>query len=155
MTPSNTLPIGEVSRRTGCNIETIRYYERIGILPSPLRRGRFRRYAFADVRRLAFIRRARELGFPLDTIRTLLALAEGDGHTCDQARQMAEVQLGEVRAKLSDLERMAIVLRDLIHACNAGDAGGCPLLEALSDQDRAVQEAEIAAESDVVPAPAR
>ncbi len=136
MTPSNTLPIGELSRRTGCNIETIRYYERIGILPSPLRRGRFRRYAFADVRRLAFIRRARELGFPLDTIRTLLALAAGGGHSCDQARQMAEVQLGEVRVKLRDLERMAIVLSDLVKACEKGDASGCPLLEALSTETR-------------------
>ncbi len=79
---------------------------------------------------------ARELGFPLDTIRTLLALAAGGGHSCDQARQMAEVQLGEVRAKLSDLERMAIVLSDLVKACEKGDAGGCPLLEALSTETR-------------------
>ena len=130
------MKIGELSRATGTNIETIRYYERIGILPSPLRRGRFRRYAFADVRRLAFIRRARELGFPLDTIRTLLALAAGGGHSCDQARQMAEVQLGEVRVKLRDLERMAIVLSDLVKACEKGDASGCPLLEALSTETR-------------------
>ena len=136
MTPLTSFPIGEVSQRTGCNIETIRYYERIGLLPAPLRHGRFRRYDIADVRRLAFVRRARELGFPLDTIRTLLALAAGGGHSCDQARQMAEVQLGEVRAKLSDLERMAIVLSDLVQACEKGDAGGCPLLEALSTETR-------------------
>ncbi|ALJ15565.1 MerR family mercuric resistance operon transcriptional regulator [Sphingopyxis italica] len=133
MPPSSTIPIGEVSRRTGCNIETIRYYERIGILPAPVRRGRFRRYDSADVRRLAFVRRARELGFPLHTIRTLLALAEGGGHSCDQARQMAETQLSDVRAKQADLERMAVVLDELVRACGAGDASGCPLLEALSD----------------------
>ena len=63
MAPSSTIPIGELSRLTGCNIETIRYYERIGILPAPVRYGRFRRYDSAGVRRLAFVRRARELGF--------------------------------------------------------------------------------------------
>lgn len=128
-----TVPIGEISRQTGCNIETIRYYERIGLLPAPLRRGRYRRYAPADVRRLSFVRRSRELGFSLDTIRTLLALAEGGSHSCAQARRMAEEQLGDVHAKLADLERMAIVLGDLVRACGDGDAEGCPLLEALAD----------------------
>ncbi|WP_374525185.1 helix-turn-helix domain-containing protein [Sphingopyxis sp.] len=133
MPPSGTISIGELSRRTGCNIETIRYYERIGILPLPVRRGRFRRYDSAGVRRLAFVRRARELGFPLDTVRTLLTLAEGGRYGCDLARQMAETQLADVLAKRADLDRMAAVLGDLIEACGAGDAGGCPLLEALSD----------------------
>lgn len=133
MAPSSTIPIGELSRLTGCNIETIRYYERIGILPAPVRYGRFRSYDSAGVRRLAFVRRARELGFPLDTVRTLLLLAEGGGHSCDQARHMAESQLADVLAKRADLDRMAAVLGDLVEACGAGDAGGCPLLEALSD----------------------
>ena len=133
MAPSSTIPIGELSRLTGCNIETIRYYERIGILPVPVRYGRFRRYDSAGVRRLSFVRRARELGFPLDTVRTLLLLAEGGSHSCDQVRQMAEGQLAEVLAKRADLDRMAAVLGDLVEACGAGDAGGCALLEALSD----------------------
>ena len=100
MAPSSTIPIGELSRLTGCNIETIR---------------------------------ARELGFPLDTVRTLLLLAEGGGHSCDQARHMAESQLADVLAKRADLDRMAAVLGDLVEACGAGVARGCPLLEALSD----------------------
>ncbi|MBL8652307.1 MAG: helix-turn-helix domain-containing protein [Sphingopyxis sp.] len=133
MTSSGTIPIGELSRLTGCNIETIRYYERIGILPAPVRRGRFRRYDTSGVRRLAFVRRARELGFPLDTVRTLLFLAEGGGHSCEQAREVAEIQLADVLAKRADLDRMAVVLGDLVQACGAGDAAGCPLLEALSD----------------------
>ena len=71
------IPIGELSRRTGCNIETIRYYERIRLLPSPPRRGRYRSYGAEDVGRLAFVRRARELGFTLDDVRNLLGLAAG------------------------------------------------------------------------------
>ena len=129
----NAIPIGDLSRRTGCNIETIRYYERIGILPAPVRRGRFRRYDAGDVQRLVFVRRSRELGFPLDTVRALLSLAEGGGHSCDQARQMAEAQLADVLAKRADLDRMAAVLGDLVLACGTGSADGCPLLEALSD----------------------
>lgn len=79
MAMSSTIPIGELSRRTGCNIETIRYYERIGVLPIPARRGRYRSYQLEDVRRLAFVRRARDHGFPIDAIRTLLTLADGGG----------------------------------------------------------------------------
>jgi MerR family mercuric resistance operon transcriptional regulator len=75
------IAIGELSRRTGCNIETIRYYERIGLLPKPRREkgGRFRRYDSDDIARLTFIRRARQLGFTLDDVRGLLRLAASEG----------------------------------------------------------------------------
>jgi MerR family mercuric resistance operon transcriptional regulator len=129
----NAIPIGELSRRTGCNIETIRYYERIGVLPVPLRRGRYRTYDPADVRRLSFVRRARELGFAIGAVRTLLALADGGAASCAQAQGLAEVHLGEVRTKIADLQRMERVLDAAVGACEAGDNTGCPLLETLSE----------------------
>ncbi|WP_454885876.1 MerR family transcriptional regulator [Sphingomonas oryzagri] len=127
------IPIGALSRQTGCNIETIRYYERIGLLPLAVRRGRYRSYDLADVRRLAFIRRARELGFPIDAIRTLLTLAEGGAQSCQQAHDLAQGHLAEVRAKLVDLERMAGVLAEAVLACERGDNSSCPLLETMVD----------------------
>ena len=127
-----TIPIGELSRQTGCNIETIRYYERIGVLPVPIRRGRYRHYGAGDVRRLGFVRRARELGFPIEAIRTLLTLAEGGAQSCQQAHDLAKDHLTDVRSKLADLERMASVLTEAVQACERGDNRGCPLLETLA-----------------------
>lgn len=129
--PHAAIAIGELSRRTGCNIETIRYYERIGVLPVALRRGRYRSYDAADIRRLAFVRRARELGFPIEAVRTLLALADGGSASCAQARDLAAAHLGEVRAKIADLARMEQVLSAAVRSCEAGDNAGCPLLETL------------------------
>jgi MerR family mercuric resistance operon transcriptional regulator len=97
--------IGGLSRRTGCNVETIRYYERIGLLPAPPRRGRYRCYGPEDVGRLGFLRRARELGFTLDEVRALLDLAAGGQSSCAAAREIAAAHLREVRARISDLRR--------------------------------------------------
>src|SRR3546814_4527399 len=82
MAATRAMQIGELSRRTGCNIETIRYYERIGVLDVPLRRGRYRNYGEEDVGRLGFVRRARELGFTLDEVRALLQL-RSEEHTSE------------------------------------------------------------------------
>lgn len=126
------IAIGELSRQTGCNIETIRYYERIGVLPKPIRRGRYRSYEIADVKRLSFVRRARELGFPIDGVRALLALAEGGRASCSDARSLAEAHLNDVQTKIADLRRMEQVLGLTVEACDAGDNSGCPLLDALA-----------------------
>src|SRR5579864_2180750 len=131
MTPSTGLPIGELSRRTGCNIETIRYYERIGLMPAPPRRGRYRSYGAEDVARLGFVRRARELGFTLSDVRALLGLAAGGEATCDEVRELAAAHLRDVRARLSDLRRMERVLADSVRACDAGETTECPLVETL------------------------
>src|SRR5258706_16303326 len=125
------LPIGELSRRTGSNIETIRYYERIGLIPAPPRRGRYRSYDEQDVNRLRFVRRARELGFPLDEVRTLLGLAENRRASCAEARSLAAQHLVDVKARISDLRRMGRVLASAVEACDAGDNAGCPLIESL------------------------
>ena len=128
------IQIGELSRRTGCNIVTIRYYEQIALLPAPARSaGRYRVYDTADVRRLAFIRRARELGFALDEVRTLLSLSADDGQdTCANVREVAERHLADVRAKIADLQAMEHVLADAVRRCAAGEVPGCPIIDALS-----------------------
>lgn len=132
MARSAGLQIGELSRRTGCNIETIRYYERIAVLPTPARSaGRYRVYDTADVRRLAFIRRARELGFTLDEVRALLGLA-ADESACADVRELAEKHLAAVRAKIADLQAMEHVLADAVRHCAAGEMPGCPIIDALS-----------------------
>ena len=128
------IQIGELSRRTGCNIVTIRYYEQIALLPAPARSaGRYRVYDTADVRRLAFIRRARELGFTLDEVRTLLSLSADDGQdTCANVREVAERHLANVRAKIGNLQAMEHVLADAVRRCAAGEVPGCPIIDALS-----------------------
>jgi MerR family mercuric resistance operon transcriptional regulator len=128
------IQIGELSRRTGCNIVTIRYYEQIALLPEPARSaGRYRMYDTSAVRRLAFIRRARELGFTLDEVRTLLSLSANDGQdTCANVREVAETHLADVRAKIADLRAMEDVLADAVRHCAAGEVSGCPIIDALS-----------------------
>jgi MerR family mercuric resistance operon transcriptional regulator len=134
MAQSAGIQIGELSRRTGCNIETIRYYERVALLPAPARSaGRYRVYDTGDVRRLAFIRRSRELGFTLDAVRTLLALSTKDGSAaCAEVHQLAAGHLAEVRAKIADLRAMERVLADAVRRCATGELPGCPIIDALS-----------------------
>jgi MerR family mercuric resistance operon transcriptional regulator len=127
------IAIGELSRRAGCNIETIRYYERIGLLPSPDRHGRYRRYDTGDVKRLTFVRRARELGFTLNEMRALLKLSEINGASaCSEVREISAAHLSNVRKRLADLRAMEGVLSSAIHQCDAGQQPGCPLTDALS-----------------------
>jgi MerR family transcriptional regulator, mercuric resistance operon regulatory protein len=128
------LSIGELSRRAAVNIETIRYYERIELLPAPPRTASGRRvYGPAETRTLVFIRRSRELGFTLNEIRALLALSAKNGQgTCAEVRELAAGHLGEVRAKIADLRAMERVLADAVRRCDAGEAPGCPLIETLS-----------------------
>src|SRR6516164_8347493 len=97
------IAIGELSRQTNCNIETIRYYERIGLLPEPRRPGgRFRRYDADDIARLRFLRRARQLGFALDEVRALMQLADTDGDDVRaEARSLAAEHVAEIRAKIA------------------------------------------------------
>lgn len=127
----HAIPIGELSRRTRCNIETVRYYERIGIIPAPLRRGRYRSYSAEDVARLGFVRRARELGFTLDEVRALLGLAGGGDASCAKVRDLAASHLKDVRVRIADLQRMERVLIASVRACDAGQDPDCPLIQTL------------------------
>jgi MerR family mercuric resistance operon transcriptional regulator len=132
--PYSEIAIGELSRQTQCNIETIRYYERIELLPKPRRQGgRYRRYDADDVGRLRFIRRARQLGFTLDEVRALLALAAAGGDdVCAEVRSLAAAHVADIRAKIADLQAMERVLTEAICECDAGQQPRCPLIEVLS-----------------------
>jgi len=123
--------IGELAAAAGVGRDTIRYYERIGVLDVPLRRGRYRNYGEEDVGRLGFVRRARELGFTLDEVRALLQLATGGQAACAEVRDVASSHLADVRAKIADLKRMERVLAASVRACEAGDDPACPLLQTL------------------------
>jgi MerR family mercuric resistance operon transcriptional regulator len=132
--PPASFSIGELSRRSGVNIETIRYYERVKILPVPPRTASGRRvYGVTETRLLTFIRRARELGFTLDEIRALLALsAEGGRETCAEVRELAARHLTDIRAKISDLRAMESVLAETVAQCEVGEAASCPVIDTLS-----------------------
>lgn len=132
------LTIGRLSDATGVNIETIRYYERINLLDAPPRtRGGHRNYHDAHVRRLRFVRRARELGFGLDAVRTLLALAESDNSSCQDVRNIAAAHLVDVRAKLADLLKLENILAGTVTQCDVEccttPAPVCPVLEILQN----------------------
>lgn len=138
MRTRSEIAIGELSRRTECNVETIRYYERIGLLPLAHRPvGRFRRYDADDVARLRFIRRARQLGFTLDEVRAFMRLAGTQGDdACAEARSLAATHVADIRAKIADLQAMERVLSDAICECEAGQQPRCPLIAVLSRDAR-------------------
>jgi len=133
LNPPSEIAIGELSRQTRCNIETIRYYERIGLVPKPPRQGRYRRYDVDDIARLRFIRRARQLGFTLDEVRALLGLTAADRKDVrSEACSLAAAHVADIRAKIADLRAMERVLTDAICECDAGQPPRCPLIDVLS-----------------------
>ena len=130
--PPGGISIGAAARGSGVNIETIRFYERSGLLKAPPRTaGGHRVYDAQGVKRLNFVRRARELGFTLDQVRDLLALADEAEPSCAQAAVLATTQLTAVRGRLADLVRMETVLAAMIDRCASGTRPDCPILEAL------------------------
>ncbi len=127
------LTIGGFAKSSGVNVETIRFYQRKGLLPEPNKPyGSIRRYGEADVARVSFVRSAQRLGFSLDEIAELLRLE--DGTHCDEASHLAEHKLKDVREKLADLKRMETVLSGLVHACHTRKGNvSCPLIASLYD----------------------
>ena len=126
------LTIGGLSECSGINIDTIRYYERIGLLPAPPRsQGGHRLYSGDFLKRLLFIRRSRELGFTLDEIRNLLGLM-GGGHPCGEVQALALAHLQAIRAKIADLRRMERTLAETAARCEGGNTPECPVLDALT-----------------------
>ena len=125
--------IGTVSRHTGVNIETIRYYEKINIMPKPARTtGGNRVYSVEQVRRLNFIKRSRELGFSLNEIRELLELVDGGDFACSDVHGIAVRQIDNIRTKIKNLRRMERVLKDMAAECDLGVVPQCPIVDALS-----------------------
>ena len=134
ITPSRaaSLSIGRLSGLSGVNIETIRYYERIRILPAPPRTPGGRRvYEIADLRILVFIRRARELGFSLDEIRALLGLAAPGMASCGEVKKIAARHLEDIRTKLADLKKLERLLAKTVDRCTGRTAPNCPVLDIL------------------------
>lgn len=126
------MPIGALSGLTGVNIETIRYYERIKMLPAPRRTAGGRRvYGPEETRILAFIRRGRELGFALNEIRALLNLAEPGKAPCRDVRKIASRHLQDIRAKIADLSKLERQLSTTVAQCSGKRAPDCPVLDIL------------------------
>jgi DNA-binding transcriptional MerR regulator len=128
------LSIGTLSRKTGTKVQTIRYYEQIGLLPEPERsQGGQRRYRSTDLGRLAFIRHARQLGFPLDAIRELLHLSDKPEQSCSDADSIARRQLKQVEQWILRLTALRTELKRMIRECTGDNVAECRVLEVLRD----------------------
>lgn len=133
-----SLSIGELARRTRCKVQTIRWYEEVGLLSSPARTaGGHRVYGPTHLARLDFIRHAREFGFALDAIRALLALADHPERGCEEVHALASDQLAAVEDKLRRLETLRVELARMTDECRGGVAGACRILETLADHSHA------------------
>ncbi|MEO5626144.1 MAG: heavy metal-responsive transcriptional regulator [Dokdonella sp.] len=129
--------IGEIAKRAGVGIDTVRYYERSDLLPPPTRRASgYREYEASDVRRLRFIRRAKEIGFSLDEIRDLLALSSDGERGVEGIKSRAEARLVDVESRIAELQRVRRGLKALVAACPGhGPLEKCPILAALTKDD--------------------
>lgn len=126
------LSIGSLAKQTGVAVETVRYYEKIGLLPEPVRTaGNYRSYTRSDLQRLGFIRRARDLGFSLDQIRSLLTLADDRHRSCHEVDEIAQAQLKTIEGKIADLQALQQQLDRLIRQCAKGTVANCLILDAL------------------------
>ena len=128
--------IGALSRATGVKIETIRWYEQVGLLPEPRRtEGNYRVYDDRHARRLHFIRRARDLGFPLDKVRELLLLSDQEQRPCAQADVIAREHLDEVERKIAELQEMRRELGAIIDGCCQRVVADCAVIGALRTEE--------------------
>lgn len=131
-TAGTASPIGVLAKQCGVNIETIRYYEKIGVMPSPPRSaGGYRLYTSDHLKRLTFIRRGRELGFSLDELRGLLRLVDGHNYTCAEVRAQTMSHVAEIRHKVADLKRLERVMTDVAARCSGRRIPECPIIDAL------------------------
>lgn len=133
MTQTGKLTIGALATVAATNVETIRYYERIGLMPEPSRTaGNYRIYDDTHVVRLRFVRRARDLGFTIEQIRALLDLADQRARACTVVDAIAREHLAAVERKIDDLNALRRELRALVRGCDGGTIAECRILEALS-----------------------
>jgi len=124
--------IGELARLTDCKVETIRYYERTGLMPSPPRtEGGHRVYGQTHLQRLTFIRKARALGFTMEQINSLLSMVDGEHQSCAIVAVEAERHLASIRQRIEDLQRLELTLSDTLAQCHRGDRPDCAILDAL------------------------
>lgn len=128
-----TYGIGDLAMRSGTKVQTVRWYEQVGILPEPARTaGNQRVYTQRDLDRLIFIRRGRELGFSLDEVRRLLSLADRSDMSCEEADVIASAHLDEIQGKIARLRSLEAELERMLSQCRHGTVSGCRVIEALS-----------------------
>jgi Cu(I)-responsive transcriptional regulator len=131
------LSIGELAKATGTKVETVRWYEKVGLLPAPARTvGNYRAYGAEHLSRLSFVRRGRDLGFSLDEVRALLELADQKERDCGEVDAIARQHLADVERKIADLQKLAAELRHVIGQCRGGTISDCRIIEALAPADR-------------------
>lgn len=133
---TKTYSIGALARAAATNVETIRYYEKSGLLPPPARTAsNYRVYEQTHLDRLVFIRRGRDLGFSLDEVRALLRLTDDRTRSCTEVDQIARTHLAEVERKLADLTKLKKELKHLVDHCRHGSVADCKIIEALASSD--------------------
>lgn len=136
ITNSDTYAIGEMSTRTGVNIETVRYYEKIGMMPKPKRsEGGNRLYNTEQLQRLFFIKRCREIGFSQSEIKALLSMVDRDDVTCAEVHSITTDHAADIRQKIKDLRKLEKVLTKMANECSRGDIPECPIIETLFAYD--------------------
>ncbi len=127
------LTIAALAKASGVHLETVRYYERIGLMPEPERAANgYRNYGPEHVQKLSFIRRAREIGFSTGAIKDLLALAQPGRAACAEMQALTAAHLAEVRAKIEDLRKLEVILADAVNRCSKRSAPACPVLDLLT-----------------------
>jgi MerR family mercuric resistance operon transcriptional regulator len=132
MRAGERLSIGKLAEHSGVNIETIRYYEKVGVMPAADRTaGGYRVYGPNHVKRLSFVRRGRELGFRLDELRGLLRLVDGHNYTCAEVRTLTLDHVAEIRRKIRDLRRLERIMAEMAARCTGGQIPECPIIDAL------------------------
>ena len=130
---AHALTIGHLARETGTKVETVRFYEKSGLLPAPARtEGNYRSYDRVHLNRRSFVRRARDLGFSLDQIRDLLALSDDRGQSCAAVDAIAKEHRAEVERKIADLRSLKKELDRMIDQCGCGVVADCRIIESLS-----------------------
>jgi len=132
------LTIGHLARETGTKVETVRFYEKAGLLAAPSRTvGNYRSYDQAHLNRLSFIRRARDLGFSLDQIRALLALSDDQGQSCASVDAIAKQHRDEIERKIADLQALKAELDRMIDHCGCNIVADCRIIDTLSPRQNA------------------
>lgn len=133
----NILTTGQLAKKANVNVETIRYYERRGLIPEPLRsESGYRRYSQDSIARIQFIKRAKELGFSLKEVSELLSLRVDPNTNCADVKRMAEVKITDIKEKIHALQRIKEALIKLRESCKgSGPASKCPILEALDTKE--------------------
>lgn len=133
------MKIGELANATATNVETVRYYEKIGLLAPPARTSaNYRAYGNEHLARLSFIRRARDLGFTLESVRELLTLSDDRSQSCEAVDGIARIHLTEIDRKIGDLRALRAELSRVIGSCSQGTVADCKIIETLAPRGKAV-----------------